>query len=97
MFLPDEDEIEVCKESLIERSRAARLRNGQIWVVTLYVRESSVMNRHRNLPVSEQKKVFQTTPRGFRKVILATGMAETGLTIDNITCVVDSGFETVLM
>ena len=55
------------------------------------------MNRHRNLPVSEQKKVFQTTPRGFRKVILATGMAETGLTIDNITGVVDSGFETVLM
>ena len=35
VFLPDEDEIEVCKESLIERSRSARLRNGLIWVVTL--------------------------------------------------------------
>ena len=52
---------------------------------------------HPNLPSAEQKKVFQPTPRGFRKVILATGMAETGLTIDNITCVIDSGFETVLM
>lgn len=55
------------------------------------------MISHPNLPSTEQKKVFQPTPRGFRKVILATGMAETGLTIDNITCVVDSGFETVLM
>lgn len=36
------------------------------------------MNRHRNLPVSEQKKVFQTTPRGFRKVILATGNGRNG-------------------
>lgn len=51
--------------------------------------------RHANLPASEQRKVFQTTPRGFRKVVLATGLAETGLTIDNITCVIDSGFETV--
>jgi singapore isolate B (sub-type 7) whole genome shotgun sequence assembly, scaffold_21 len=50
---------------------------------------------HPNLPAGEQRKVFQTTPRGFRKVVLATGLAETGLTIDNITCVIDSGFETV--
>ena len=37
MFLPGEDEVEACKEVLIERSRSLRLRNGQIWVVTLYV------------------------------------------------------------
>lgn len=56
----------------------------------------SLRRSHGNLPYSEQRKVFQATPRGFRKVILATGLAETGLTIDNVTCVVDSGFGTVL-
>lgn len=35
VFLPGEDEIERCKETLVERSRSARLRNGQIWVVSL--------------------------------------------------------------
>lgn len=55
------------------------------------------MNRYANLPYTEQKKVFQQTPRGFRKVILATSLAETSLSIDGVTCVVDSGFETVQM
>ena len=55
------------------------------------------MNRYANLPYTEQKKVFQQTPRGFRKVILATNLAETSLSIDGITSVVDSGFETVQM
>ncbi|KAK8790719.1 hypothetical protein WA588_002467 [Blastocystis sp. NMH] len=84
-FLPNEETVEACKATLVERSASARTRNGQLWVVTL----------HPNLPAGEQRKVFQTTPRGFRKVVLATGLAETGLTIDNITCVIDSGFETV--
>ena len=79
-FLPNEETVEACKATLVERSASARTRNGQLWVVTLW---------------GEQRKVFQTTPRGFRKVVLATGLAETGLTIDNITCVIDSGFETV--
>lgn len=52
---------------------------------------------HSNLPYSEQKKVFQQTPRGFRKVILSTGMAETSISIDGVTSVIDSGFETVQM
>lgn len=41
--------------------------------------------------------MFQPTPRGFRKVVLATGMAETSISIENITSVIDSGFETVTM
>lgn len=49
------------------------------------------------MPYAEQRKVFQPTPRGFRKVVLATSMAETSISIENITCVIDSGFETVTM
>ncbi|CBK22886.2 uncharacterized protein [Blastocystis hominis] len=85
VFLPGEDEIEACKERLLEQSQSCRLRNGQLWVVTLYP----------NLPYAEQKKVFRATSRGFRKVILATGMAETSLSIDGVTCVIDSGFEMI--
>eukprot|EP01135_Chromosphaera_perkinsii_P011544 Nk52_evm2s2438 gene=Nk52_evmTU2s2438 len=43
------------------------------------------------LPSSEQMKVFEPTPSGFRKVILATNIAETSITINGIKYVVDPG------
>ena len=39
-----------------------------------------------------QSKVFEKTPKGARKVVLATNIAETSLTIDNIIYVIDPGF-----
>ena len=39
-----------------------------------------------------QAKVFEPTPKGARKVVLATNIAETSLTIDNIIYVIDPGF-----
>ena len=39
-----------------------------------------------------QSKVFEPTPKGARKVVLATNIAETSLTIDNIIYVIDPGF-----
>merc|ERR1712241_1521024 len=39
-----------------------------------------------------QAKVFEPTPPGARKVVLATNIAETSLTIDNIIYVIDPGF-----
>ena len=44
------------------------------------------------LPSEQQAKIFQPTPPGARKVIVATNIAETSLTIDGIRYVVDSGF-----
>eukprot|EP00914_Ancora_sagittata_P032901 GHVO01066384.1.p1 GENE.GHVO01066384.1~~GHVO01066384.1.p1 ORF type:complete len:574 (+),score=132.77 GHVO01066384.1:950-2671(+) len=44
-----------------------------------------------SLPLEDQQKAFQKTPKGCRKVILATNIAETSLTIPNIKYVVDSG------
>ena len=43
------------------------------------------------LPSSKQQKVFQQTPRGCRKVILATNIAETSITIPGVSYVVDTG------
>ena len=39
-----------------------------------------------------QSKVFEPIPKGARKVVLATNIAETSLTIDNIIYVIDPGF-----
>ena len=40
----------------------------------------------------QQAKAFQVTPPGARKVVFATNIAETSLTIDNIAFVVDTGY-----
>lgn len=37
-----------------------------------------------SLPYSEQLKVFRGTPRGLRKVVVATNIAETSITISGI-------------
>ncbi|WP_117233687.1 ATP-dependent helicase HrpB [Vibrio maerlii] len=47
------------------------------------------------LPFKEQQKAIAPSPSGRRKVVLATNIAETSLTIEGITMVVDSGFERV--
>ncbi|MDR1655669.1 MAG: ATP-dependent RNA helicase [Treponema sp.] len=40
----------------------------------------------------EQERVFEKPPVGKTKVALSTNIAETSVTIDGITCVIDSGF-----
>lgn len=42
-----------------------------------------------------QSKIFEPTPPGSRKVVLATNIAETSLTIDGIQYVVDPGFQKI--
>lgn len=39
-----------------------------------------------------QSEIFRPTPPNARKVVLATNIAETSLTIDNIVYVIDCGF-----
>lgn len=44
------------------------------------------------LPTDMQAKIFEPAPRGARKVVLATNIAETSLTINGIVYVIDPGF-----
>jgi len=56
------------------------------------IKEIIILPIYANLPSDMQAKIFEPTPPGARKVILATNIAETSLTIDNIIYVIDPGF-----
>ncbi len=53
--------------------------------------EDVVLPLYGDLPLAEQDKAIRRDPQGRRKVILATSIAETSLTIDGVRVVVDSG------
>jgi HrpA-like RNA helicase len=46
---------------------------------------------HASLLAADQKRVFPPAPRGMRKVIAATNVAETSITIEDIVAVIDTG------
>jgi len=50
-----------------------------------------VLPLHASLQSAEQRRVFPHAPRGKRKVVVATNVAETSITIDDIVAVIDSG------
>lgn len=79
-FLPGEREIRNTAALLDESERA-----DGILVLPLYGALSQ----------ADQDRVFAPAPPGLRKVVLATSIAETSLTIDGITVVIDSGFARV--
>ncbi|VFQ92703.1 unnamed protein product [Cuscuta campestris] len=61
--------------------------------IALFNNESkfSIIPLHSMVPPVEQKKAFARPPRGCRKIILSTNIAETAVTIEDVVYVVDSG------
>jgi HrpA-like RNA helicase len=43
------------------------------------------------MPTVNQREIFARPPAGVRKVVLATNIAETSITIDDIIYVIDAG------
>ncbi|KAF5270505.1 hypothetical protein FQA39_LY08383 [Lamprigera yunnana] len=82
VFLTGQDEIETCQELLQDRVRRLGSKLKELLILPVYA----------NLPSDMQAKIFMPTPPGARKVVLATNIAETSLTIDNIIYVIDPGF-----
>jgi ATP-dependent helicase HrpB len=48
-----------------------------------------------DLPFKKQQEAILPHPKGLRKIVLATSIAETSLTIEGITTVIDSGYARV--
>lgn len=82
VFLTGQEEIDTACETLYQRMKA--LGNS--------VPELIILPVYSALPSEMQSRIFEPTPPGSRKVIIATNIAETSLTIDGIFYVVDPGF-----
>ncbi|KAL6514487.1 Pre-mRNA-splicing factor ATP-dependent RNA helicase DEAH1 [Orobanche gracilis] len=82
VFLTGQEEIETVEEILKHRMRGLGTKIAELIVRPIYA----------NLPTELQAKIFEPTPEGARKVVLATNIAETSLTIDGIKYVIDPGF-----
>ncbi|WBW71164.1 ATP-dependent RNA helicase, DHX29-like protein [Schizosaccharomyces osmophilus] len=54
-------------------------------------RDFRVYILHSSLSSAQQQSVFEIPPRGCRKIVLSTNIAETGVTIPDVTCVIDTG------
>lgn len=80
-FLPGEGEIRACAEIL---SAPHALPDGV-----------NLMPLYAALPRARQEAALRPCAAGRRKVVLATSIAESSLTIEGITCVVDSGYARV--
>ncbi|KAK6388607.1 hypothetical protein LTR65_007763 [Meristemomyces frigidus] len=46
---------------------------------------------HSSFSSEDQQSAFEIPPPGIRKIVLATNIAETGITIPDVTCVIDTG------
>ncbi|GKZ33751.1 cyclin-dependent kinase catalytic subunit [Aspergillus brasiliensis] len=82
VFLTGQEEIEAAEQSLQETARKLGNKIPEMIICPIYA----------NLPSELQTKIFEPTPPKARKVVLATNIAETSLTIDGIVYVIDPGF-----
>lgn len=80
VFLTGQDEIESLQEQINAQAKS------------MDIPELIVLPIHSTLPPEMQSEIFKPTPEGSRKVVLATNIAETSITIDGIAFVIDPGF-----
>lgn len=65
------------------------IREAREWMEESLGRGTEVLALYGRMPAAEQQRIFAPGPR--RRVILATNVAETSLTLPRIRCVVDTG------
>lgn len=80
IFLPGWEEISATHEILLAHPT---LQAGMT--------RMAVFRLHSNVSPQEQQEVFRPVPKGVRKVVLSTNIAETSVTLDDCVFVVDSG------
>jgi len=81
LFLTGQEDIDTACEIIYNQSKSMESRCGKLIVLPIYS----------SLPTEQQTMIFEPTPPGQRKVVVATNIAETSITIDGIRFVVDPG------
>lgn len=81
VFLSGAREISKMRAALLESCPQLKKEPDASWVLVL----------HSSLTPREQQLVFQRPPSGCRKIVLATNIAETSITIDDVGVVIDTG------
>ncbi|KIW87994.1 uncharacterized protein Z519_11579 [Cladophialophora bantiana CBS 173.52] len=82
LFLTGQEEIDTSCEVLYERMKALGPSVPELVILPVYSA----------LPSEMQSRIFEPAPPGGRKVVIATNIAETSITIDGIYYVIDPGF-----
>ncbi|GAM26966.1 hypothetical protein SAMD00019534_101410, partial [Acytostelium subglobosum LB1] len=82
LFLTGQEEIDTACQVLYDRMKQLGPSVPDLIILPVYSA----------LPSEMQTKIFDPAPPGARKVVIATNIAETSLTIDGIYYVVDPGF-----
>lgn len=82
LFLTGQEEIDTACEVLFERVKALGPQVPELLILPVYAA----------LPSEMQSRIFDPAPPGARKVVIATNIAETSITIDGIYYVIDPGF-----
>ncbi len=68
---------------------------GEIHRTADLLPSAAVCKLYGDMPLAEQQEVLKPRADGLRKVVLATSVAETSLTIEGIRVVIDTGFSRV--
>ncbi len=83
VFMPGQEDIDASCEMIKEKLEALESEGAK---------PLSVLPIYSQLPTDLQAKIFQKAENGMRKVVVATNIAETSLTVDGIKYVVDAGY-----
>lgn len=85
VFLTGREEIETCCETIVQKMSVLYQSDPKM-------SELIVLPIYSAMPSEMQSRIFDSTPPGKRKVVIATNIAETSITIDGIYYVIDPGF-----